>query len=102
MKLFDTSSLDWIHLTGDNRFDYPIDYWASVLTTRPDGHIDILFRWEPNSYCHFHRHLVDTRIVTPSWVAISSLRSMYCRPLPWMAANNAARRAWPRATRATG
>ncbi len=60
MKLFDTSGLDWIHFTGDERFDYPIDYWASVLTTRPDGHIDILFRWEPNSYCHFHRHLVDT------------------------------------------
>ena len=36
------------------------DHWASVLSARSDGHIDILFRWEPNSYCHFHRHLVDT------------------------------------------
>ena len=60
MKLFDTNSLEWIHLVGDDSFDYPIDYWASVLTARDDGHIDILFRWEPNSYCHFHRHLVDT------------------------------------------
>ncbi len=60
MKLLDTSSLDWIHFTGDDSFDYPIDYWASVLCIRADGHIDILFRWEPDSYCHFHRHLVDT------------------------------------------
>ena len=60
MKLLDTSSLDWIHFTGNDSFDYPIDYWASVLSTRADGHIDMLFRWEPNAYCHFHRHLVDT------------------------------------------
>jgi quercetin dioxygenase-like cupin family protein len=59
MKLLDTSSLDWVHFTGGDRFDYPIDYWASVLNTRADGHIDMLFRWEPSSYCHFHRHLVD-------------------------------------------
>ena len=60
MKLLDTGSLDWIHFTGGDSFDYPIDYWASVLSTRADGHIDMLFRWEPNSYCHFHRHLGDT------------------------------------------
>ena len=60
MKLFDINSLDWIHFTGGDSFDYPIDYWGAVLSTRADGHIDILFRWEPNAYCHFHRHLVDT------------------------------------------
>ena len=60
MKLFDTSSLDWIHLEGGDEFDYPIDYWGAVLSARPDGHVDIAFRWEPGSYCHFHRHLVDT------------------------------------------
>ena len=60
MQLIDNDELDWIHLEGDENFDYPIDYWAAVLNTRPDGHIDMLFRWEPNSYCHFHRHLVPT------------------------------------------
>lgn len=60
MKLYDTESHAWIHLLGDDNFDYPIDYWYAVLTARDDGHIDMLFRWEPDSYCHFHRHLVDT------------------------------------------
>ena len=60
MELFDTQALDWMHLPGDETFDYPIDYSAAVLSSRGDGHIDILFRWEPNAYCHFHRHLVDT------------------------------------------
>ena len=60
MKLFDPDQLEWIHLEGGDAFDYPIDYWAAVLSARDDGHIDMVFRWEPNSYCHFHRHLVDT------------------------------------------
>lgn len=60
MKLFDTGSLDWIRLEGGEGFDYPIDYSFSVLSARPDGHIDVVFRWEPHAYCHFHRHLVDT------------------------------------------
>lgn len=60
MELFDTNSLEWTHLLGDENFDYPIDYWSAVPSAREDGHVDLLFRWEPNSYCHFHRHLVDT------------------------------------------
>ncbi len=60
MRLLDTDSLDWVRLEGGDGFEYPIDYSFSVLSARPDGHIDVAFRWEPNSYCHFHRHLVDT------------------------------------------
>ncbi len=60
MQLYDDNAIEWMHLVGDETFDYPIDYWAAVLNTRPDGHIDMLFRWEPNAYCHFHRHLVET------------------------------------------
>lgn len=60
MELFDIESMTWGHLLGDENFDYPIDYWYTVLSHRDDGHIDMLFRWEPNAYCHFHRHLVDT------------------------------------------
>ncbi|MGR8921437.1 MAG: cupin domain-containing protein [Gammaproteobacteria bacterium] len=60
MQLIDNDTLEWMHLVGDESFDYPIDYAAAVLSARPDGHIDLLFRWAPNSYCHFHRHLVAT------------------------------------------
>lgn len=27
---------------------------------RPEGHIELLYWWEPNSYCHFHRHTANT------------------------------------------
>ena len=27
---------------------------------RPDGHVELLYWWEPNSYCHFHRHTATT------------------------------------------
>ena len=60
MQLYDDKNLEWMHLVGDETFDYPIDYWAAVIDVRDDGHIDMLFRWEPNAYCHFHRHLVPT------------------------------------------
>ena len=60
MQLFDDNEIQWLHLTGDDTFDYPIDYKAAVLNVREDGHIDMLFRWAPNMYCHFHRHLVPT------------------------------------------
>ena len=60
MQLFNDNEIEWIHLIGDDTFDYPIDYKAAVLNLRDDGHIDMLFRWAPNKYCHFHRHLVPT------------------------------------------
>ena len=60
MRIFDAEEIEWKHLLGDENFDYPIDYWYAILSARDDGHIDMLFKWEPNSYCHFHRHLVDT------------------------------------------
>ena len=60
MELFATEQMKWGYLLGDENFDYPIDYWVTVLSSRDDGHIDLLFRWEPDSYCHFHRHMVDT------------------------------------------
>ena len=60
MDIFNSAQVDWKHLLGDSTYDYPIDYWYAILSARKDGHIDMLFRWEPNAYCHFHRHLVDT------------------------------------------
>ena len=49
MDLLDNAGLDWIHYTGSEHFDYPIDYWGAVLEVRGDGHIDLLYRWEPNA-----------------------------------------------------
>lgn len=60
MNLLDDSDLRWRHFTGGDEFDYPIDYWAALLHAREDGHVDLLYRWEPDSYCHFHRHTAET------------------------------------------
>ena len=60
MQIYSAEDIKWGHLLGDENFDYPIDYWVAVLSARDDGHIDLLFKWEPNAYCHFHRHMVDT------------------------------------------
>lgn len=55
---------EWMHITGTPRFDYPIDYWVAVLAVDPDeGRIDFLSRWEPNSYCHYHRHVGETSLL---------------------------------------
>ncbi|MGB1882752.1 MAG: hypothetical protein ACPHUF_02515 [Gammaproteobacteria bacterium] len=60
MRIYEADQVEWKHLLGDETFDYPIDYWYAILSARDDGHIDMLFKWEPNAYCHFHRHSVDT------------------------------------------
>ena len=60
MELIDNKDLRWKHFTGSDSFDYPIDYWAALLGARADGHVDLLYRWAPNAYCHFHRHAAAT------------------------------------------
>ena len=60
MNLFENDNLRWKHFTGSDRFDYPIDFYSALLSVRPEGHIELLYWWEPNSYCHFHRHTADT------------------------------------------
>ena len=63
MNLFDDENLKWRRFVGDDSFDYPIDYEAALLSIRDDGHVDLLYRWAPNSYCHFHRHTAETTSV---------------------------------------
>ena len=63
MNLFDNENLKWRRFVGDDSFDYPIDYEAALLSIRDDGHVDLLYRWAPNSYCHFHRHTAETTSV---------------------------------------
>ena len=60
MNLFDDDQLSWKRFTGGDEFDYPIDYSAALLNAREDGHVELLYRWAPNSYCHFHRHSAAT------------------------------------------
>ncbi len=60
VNLLEKGSLRWKRFTGGDKFDYPIDYSAALLNAREDGHVDLLYRWEPNCYCHFHRHTAET------------------------------------------
>lgn len=58
---FDTEHLRWIPNKGGPRFDYPIDYDIAVLGHQADlGRLDLIIRWAPDSYCHFHRHVGST------------------------------------------
>ena len=59
INLFNNKDLNWKRFQGGNDFDYPIDYSAALLNTNEDGHVDILYRWEPDCYCHFHRHTAE-------------------------------------------
>ncbi len=58
---FDLAKVEWVHLTGSPQFDYPIDYYFSVLSAdRATGRLDLLTKWAPNAYCHTHRHVCKT------------------------------------------
>ncbi len=60
---FDTSHADWVHFDGEG-FDYPIDYSIAVLRAdAASGAVDLIVKWAPNSYCHYHRHVADTTIL---------------------------------------
>ena len=60
MNLFSPDSLRWKRFVGGDEFDYPIDYSSALLGASEDGHVDLLYRWAPNCYCHFHRHTAET------------------------------------------
>ena len=65
MILTDNPDLKWERYTGspksvDRSFNWPIDYSGTILDIRDDGHVEVLYRWAPHSYCHFHRHTAPT------------------------------------------
>lgn len=65
MSRLQSGHLEWQHLTGNQQFDYPIDYSVAVIRSdRVAGEIEFLAKWAPNAYCHYHRHLGRTA----SWV----------------------------------
>lgn len=53
--------LSWTSYGLDTRFNYPIGYHGALLSHDEYGHLDLLYRWDPGKYCHFHRHLCDVR-----------------------------------------
>ncbi len=62
MNLLNNQDLKWKHYKDDN-FDFPIDYSDVILDAREDGRLEILVKWAPNSFCHFHRHTAETSSV---------------------------------------
>ena len=63
MNLLDEKNIQWKHYEEGDAFDYPINYSDAVLDARQDGRLEILVRWAPNCYCHFHRHTAETSSV---------------------------------------
>lgn len=63
MNLLNQTNLQWKHYEEGNAFDYPINYSDAILDVSADGRLTILVRWEPNCYCHFHRHTAETSSV---------------------------------------
>ena len=63
MNLLNNQDLKWKHYKDDKNFDFPIDYSDAVLDAREDGRLEILVKWAPNSFCHFHRHTAETSSV---------------------------------------
>lgn len=60
---FDTSHIEWTRIQ-DPEAGYPCDYEIAVLGADPAlGRLDLIVKWPPNSYCHFHRHVADTTVL---------------------------------------
>ena len=60
MNLFNNKQLEWKRYSEGDAFGYPIDYSDAILDAREDGRLELLVKWEPNCYCHFHRHTAET------------------------------------------
>jgi hypothetical protein len=60
---FDADEIEWTHIE-DPEAGYPCDYQLAVLDSDAStGRLDLIVKWPPNSYCHFHRHVADTTII---------------------------------------
>lgn len=59
---FDLDTVQWYRLAGGTDFDYPVNYAVAVVDADlAAGRIELLVKWEPNAYCHYHSHLGTTR-----------------------------------------
>ena len=62
-NLLNHENLMWVHYQEEDEYPYPVSYWGTVLDIDDSGHLSALYRWDPHSYCHFHRHLCMTTSV---------------------------------------
>ncbi len=60
MDLFDIDQFDWRHYQDTGPGSIKIDYWSTILRADESGRVELLYRWEPNAHCHFHRHRAHT------------------------------------------
>lgn len=56
MNLLDRDDFSWDRYQGTS-LGRKVDYSGTVLSVHDDNHVDVLYRWEPGTYCHFHRHI---------------------------------------------
>ena len=61
VDLLNNTTLSWQDYGPDDRFNYPIGYGGAPLGHDGRGHIDLVYRWEPGKYCHFHRRLCEVK-----------------------------------------
>ena len=60
---FEGDKIDWVEI-DDPTQPYPCKYSMATLGADPKtGRLDLIVKWPPNSYCHFHRHVADTSIM---------------------------------------
>ncbi len=60
---FDGDKIDWTDIEDPTQ-SYPCKYQMAILGADPEtGRLDLIVRWPPNSYCHFHRHVADTAVL---------------------------------------
>ncbi|MAA84471.1 MAG: hypothetical protein CME46_01950 [Halieaceae bacterium] len=59
-NLLQHDNLVWTHYSEESGYAFPVSYWGTILDIDDSGHLSVLYRWDPHSFCHFHRHLCAT------------------------------------------
>ena len=49
INLLENREFSWLSYGSDARFNYPIGYHGALLDHDDQGHLDLLYRWDPVS-----------------------------------------------------
>ena len=63
MNLYNDNELTWRTYTDLTDPHHPVDYADALLSAKKDGRLQVLVKWQPNCFCHFHRHTAETSSV---------------------------------------
>jgi len=78
-NLLDIKDFSWAHYSEDSDYPYPVSYWGTILDIDTSGHLSLLYRWDPNSFCHFHRHLcAATSVVLEGELHVQNFENGQC------------------------